>query len=73
MPATWSIYMLMWQCSVKKWALIPHTKDVPFPWAVWHGKEPRSFANPCVINEHSLKGKNVFADRAQHVIHNLSR
>ncbi len=24
------------------WAIIPHAKDIDFPWALWYGKCPRS-------------------------------
>ncbi len=32
--------------SVRMWAVIQHALDMPFPWALWYGKRPRSFIRP---------------------------
>ncbi len=33
------------QRSVRTWAIIPHVRSMPFPWALWYGKCPRSFVD----------------------------
>ncbi len=35
--------ILTLQCRVRIWAVIPDGHDIYWQWALWYGKEPRSF------------------------------